>query len=108
VGCGGAEFASSLQAVDYRSRLAFDSQQDVAVLVRHGVWHWNTALCQVFHQVQIKRQLRVCEALKQREHVLAFAAGEEVVGVLNAALDAFEFDQLAQLELGQQFLRGGL
>jgi hypothetical protein len=35
----------------------------------------------------------VREALKQREHVLAFAAGEKIIGVLNAALDAFEFDQ---------------
>jgi hypothetical protein len=52
--------------------------------------------------------LRVRESLKQRQHVLALAAGEKVIGVLNAALDAFELDQLAKLELVQYFLRGGL
>ena len=89
------KFALATQAIDDCCRLACQGQQNVAVLVGHRVRHRNAALCQMLHEVEVERQLFVCETLKQGEHVLACAAGEKVIGVLNAALDTFEFDQLA-------------
>ncbi len=69
-------------------------------LVALRVGHRNAALGQVLHQVQVEGQLREAQALEQRQHPLAAPAvllgGEEVVGVLDAAVDAAQGDQLTQ------------
>ena len=77
--------------------------QDFAVFVGPGLGHGDAAVRQVLHQVQVKRQLLGRQALEQREHEFALRAGEEVVGVFNPALNAAQFDQLANLQAAQHF-----
>jgi hypothetical protein len=79
--------------------------QDVAVAVGGRVGHGDAALRQVLHQVQVKRQLLKRQPLEQREHELALGGGGEIVGVLDAALNAAQFAQLAEFQFAQQGLR---
>ena len=53
---------------------------------------------QVLHQAQVVGELLGAQALEQRENVLARLGGGEVVGVLDAALDAAQLAQGAQAE----------
>ena len=52
----------------------------------------------MLHQVKIKRQLFLGQALEQGEYVLAFGRGGEVVGVLNPAFDAAQLGQSPQVQ----------
>ena len=75
---------------------------DVKVVVER-LGHRDAAVRQVLHQVQVKRQLLGRQALEQCEHEFTLRAGEEVVGVFNPALNATQFDQLANLQAAQHF-----
>ena len=63
------------------------------------------ALRQVLHQVQVEGQLRKVQALEQRQHIAAFAGGREIVGVLDAAFNAAQFGELAQMQVLHEALR---
>ena len=83
--------------------------QDVARAVGLRIGHRDAAAGQVLHQVQVERQLLEGEALEEGEHpVHALAVqlgGGEVVGVLDAALDAAQLAQLAGTQPRQQLAR---
>ena len=110
VGRARGELALAVQPVDHRRRLAVQRVQHVVLARADGhagrlglrVGHRHGVLGQVLHQVQVKRQLRVRQALEQRQHPFALAGGGEVVGVLDAAFDAVQLGQLAQVERAQQ------
>jgi hypothetical protein len=59
---------------------------------------------QVLHQAEVERQLLERQALEQRQHPRACAGGGKVIGVLNAALDAAQFAELAQMQFAQETL----
>ena len=54
------------------------------------------------HQMQIKRQLRMTQPLKQCEHVLAPVGGSEVIGIFDSARDAAQFAQFTNGKLIKQ------
>ena len=99
----GGQLALAAQLAHHRCRFARHGVQDFAVLVTTRLGHRDAAVRQVLHQVQVKRQLLGRQALEQREHEFALRAGEEVVGVFNPALNAAQFDQLANLQAAQHF-----
>ncbi len=76
----------------------------LGVGVRLG--HGNAALRQVFHQLQIKRQLLKVQPLKQRQHIVMGLAvtlgGDKIIGVLDAAGAALQALQRTQPQLLQQ------
>ncbi len=104
----GLQLAPARQLVDHGRRFAAHGVQDVAIAVGGGVGHRNAAPCQVLHQEQIKRQLFLGQALEQGEHVIALGRGGEVIGVFDAALNAAQFCQFAQVQGLHQLGRLGL
>ena len=102
VGRRGGQLVVAAQLVDHGGRLAFQAVQDVALGVRGRVGHRNAALCQVFHQVQVIRQLLEGQALKQRQHILAALGVYKVIGVFNAACRTFDALQWAQIQAVQK------
>ena len=102
MGQAGLHLRFALQAVHNRSRFIKQSQQNITLAVGLRVGHCDATLGQVFHQIQIKRQLRMAESLEHREDILALIGGQKIVGVFNAAADALEGHQVADRELGQQ------
>jgi hypothetical protein len=82
-----------------------NGQQNITIRIRLRIRHGNAALRQMLHQIQIKRQLLMCEALKQREHIAARFCINKIVGVFNAALAALEIGHSAQAKLGKHGLR---
>ena len=114
VGRAGVQLALAVQPVDQRGGFAAHRVQQVVLAAGHArafglglrVGHRHAVLRQVLHQVQVKRQLRVRQALEQGQHPFTGSAGDEVVGVLDAALDAAQRGQLAQVQRVQQ--GGGL
>ncbi|MPN36124.1 hypothetical protein SDC9_183630 [bioreactor metagenome] len=105
VGGLGRKLALAAQLVDHGGGLACHGVQDVAALVGRRIGHGNAAVRQMLHQVQVERQLLGGQALEQREHVFALVRGEKVVGVLDAAFDAAQLRQFAQLQTAQQIAR---
>ena len=86
------QLAFAGQAVDDGCGLAADLEQNVtaaclALRVRHG----NPGLCQMLHQVEVKRQLLGTQALEQCQHPLSLVGRQKIVGVFNAALNAAQF-----------------
>ena len=102
------QLALAAQLVDHGGGLAAHGVQDVTVFVSARVGHGHAAVRQMLHQVQVERQLLGREALEQRQHELALVAGQKVVGVLDAALNAAQLHQLAQLQTAQQLARLGI
>ena len=100
---------SSLWPAAVVDRLAAQVVEDVAVAIGLRVGHRDAALGQVLHQVQVEGQLLGGEALEQRQHPLGLLAflhgGQEVVGVLDAALDAAQLAELAQDQPLRQLAR---
>lgn len=75
------------QARDNGARLAVQRGQAGAVAQGLRLWHRNAAAGQVVHQLDIERQLRVRQHFEQRQHVLATAGMQEVIGVFDARRD---------------------
>ena len=98
----GRQFTLAAQAVHHRGRFAIHHVEQVALRVGGRVGHRHLVLGQVFHQLQIKRQLRTCQPLEQGYHKGALVGGGEVVGVFDAASAAFQILQLAQPKLAQK------
>jgi hypothetical protein len=94
----GRELALAGQPVDEGRGLAAHAVHDVALRVGTRVGHGQATLREVLHQVQVKRQLLWPQALEQREHEFARAAGDEVVGVFYTADDALQRQQFAELQ----------
>jgi len=86
------------QFVDHGGRFAAHGVQHIAVAVGGGVGHRDAPAGQVLHQKQVKRQLLVCQALEQGEHIFALVCRGEVVGVFNAAFDAAQGGELTQVQ----------
>jgi hypothetical protein len=82
--------------------LPFDLVQDAAFAVGHGIGHGNGMRCEVMHQAQIKRQLLGAQALEQREHEAPMRGADEVVGVFDAAGDALQLGERAEVEPVQE------
>ena len=87
---------------DDRGRLALDlgQQRTGAILLRFG--HRHVSPCEVAHQLEVEGQLLERQPLEQRQHVPPALGRQEEVRVLDARRDAFEFDQFAERELGQE------
>ena len=96
------QLALACQLVDDSSGFSGHGVKDIAIAVGGRVRHGNAAPGQVFHQQQIKRQLRMCQALEQGEHILALIGGGEVIGVFDTAFDAAQGSELAQIQGLQQ------
>ncbi len=103
----GGQLALAFELVDHRSGFAADGVQDVAIRVGCRVGHGNALAGQVLHQVQVKRQLVVGQALEQREHILALVGADKVIRVFDAPLNAAQRSELPQLEKVHQFARLG-
>ena len=78
------------QSVDHGGGFVQQGEQNIALVVGLGVGHGHTALGQMLHQVQIKRQLFVAQSLEHSQDIFALIGGEEVVGVFDAAADALK------------------
>ena len=101
----GGQLALAAQLAHHGGRLAAHAVQNVAVAVGARVGHGHAAVRQVLHQVQVERQLPGRQALEQRQNELALVAGQEIVGVLDAAFDAAQRHQLAEVQEAQQIAR---
>ena len=103
----GGELAFAAQFVDHGGGFAVDAVQDLAMAVGLRVGHRHTALRQVFHQVQVKRQLFCRQPFEQGEHIVVLHAithgAGKVVGVFDAALDATQGAQVAQAQALHQY-----
>ena len=102
----GASWWPPAQLVDQRRGLALQrgaGSAPLASAVRHR--HRDAALGQVLHQVQVERQLLERQALEQRQHVLAAVGVDEVVGVLDAGLDAAQAGQRADVQRRDELAR---
>ena len=122
------QLTAAAQLVDHSRRLAFEPVQYLArpnigqfglaeqrCLVR-GHWfagfcqdgwrrrrrlrvgHGNAAAGQVFHELQVKRQLLKAQPFKQRQDILALVGVDKVVGVFDAACTSPNVLQLTQAQ----------
>ena len=105
------QLAPSRQSVHHGRWFPLHRVQDLPQGVGHGLRHRQSALREVAHQIQIKRQLLGTQALEQREHVVGHSAvalgADEIVGVFDAAGTALHRLQFAQRQLVQELLRLG-
>ena len=65
---------------------------------RLRVGHGNAAAGQVFHELQVKRQLLKAQPFKQRQDILALVGVDKVVGVFDAACTSPNVLQLTQAQ----------
>ncbi|MCY1210937.1 hypothetical protein D9M72_226390 [compost metagenome] len=109
VGGRGGQLAAARQLLHQRRGLAGHAVQQLAGRLRgnrqrmagrrrhgrvgHGRGHRQAGTGQVLHQAKVVRQLLGAQALEQRQHEFARLGGGEVVGVLDAALDAAQLAQ---------------
>ncbi len=100
---GGLKLRTTRQAVDHSGRFIRHRKQNLTFRVGLWRWHGNALIGQMFHEVQIKRQLFTGQPLKQGQHILALCGGEEIIGVFNAAADARQRDKFTHRQLAQQF-----
>ena len=87
------------QTPHHGSRLGLEQFEHgtVAALGRAGARH--TALFQVGREIEIERQLASAQLLENRENELALRGEKKEIAVLDAALDAFESDGVADLKV---------
>ena len=96
------QLACAPQFIDNRSRFAAKGEQNFPRGIGLRPGHCNASLGQMLHQIQIKRQLFVAQTLKQRKHIFALIGGGKVIGVFNAAGNAAQLLQLANVQLLEQ------
>ncbi len=110
-GCG-RQLAAAAQPVHHGGGLVLQAQQDFASwsgVAGHGglrLRHRDAVLRQVFHQVQVKRQLLEAQALEQGQHIAALLGVHKIIGVFDAAGAGSDALQLPQSERMQK--RSGL
>ncbi|MDT4845137.1 hypothetical protein FQZ97_791150 [compost metagenome] len=105
----GRQFTVAAQLVDHGGRFALQRVQDLALRIGGGFGHRDAFARQVLHEVQVVRQLLETQALEHREHVGLVQAlalgGDEIVGVFDAAVNATQLGEFAQIQRTQQGCR---
>ena len=91
----------TVQHTDHSRWLVVQVVQKLAVRACCRVGNRNAAKCQVFGQLQVKRQLLGRQAFKQGQHKASLVGIYEVIGVFNAAaagLDGLQCPQIQGLQ----------
>ena len=96
------QLACAPQFIDNRGRFAAKGEQNFPRGIGLRLGYRNAPLGQMLHQIQIKRQLLVAQTFKQREHIFALIGGGKVIGVFDAAGNAAQLLQLANVQLLEQ------
>ena len=118
---GRREFAAAAQPLHHRGRLAGHGIQQFAWRVgrrdqrqRRRFRHCrvgdrcrdrNALGCQVLHQAKVVGELAGAQAFEEREYEFATLGGREVVGVLDAALDALQRRKGPQAQSSKECVR---
>ena len=98
--------AFARKPVDDHRTPASHRMTDFIVGVSNRIGDRNSALRKMLHEVEVKRQLLGCKPLKQRDHILSGFGIDEVVRVLDSALDAANGTWPAQTQRSKE--RGDL
>ena len=96
------QHALPAQFINHGGRFATQGEQNFISRIGLRQWNRNATSRQMPHQMQIKRQLRMTQPLKQCEHVLAPVGGSEVIGIFDSARDAAQFAQFTNGKLIKQ------
>ena len=97
----GLQLRATFQTIDNSGWFACDAEQDITLGIGLRCRHSDALVGQMLHQVQIKWELLAGESLKQGQNVLALVGGQKIIGVFNAAADAFQRGQLAKRKICQ-------
>ena len=102
----GRQPVAAVQPRQQRGGLALERELQRTCRVGLRVGHRDAARRQVLHQAQVVGQFGRLEALEQRQHVAAVPGApfgvDEPVAVLDAAADALEARQPAQIQSGHE------
>ncbi len=95
------QFRRAVQLCDDGRGLAVQLAEKRAVATRHGIGNRHGVMCQMAHQIEIKRQLRGREVLEDRQDIRAARGRQKEVAVLDARRNTTEIDDFAEFVMLQ-------